>query len=144
MRACVCVSVSARARVCALGGVRVCPRVCARAPACGFTASQISLNAHCCKAAARMQFDIDFVTAPQCWCAVVSLLLQTGARAVRPRPHFPVSNLLQDVHNVDHTAHLHRIVGTIIRSREMLLLCSLVASHNIYIYTHIYIHECLF
>lgn len=30
---------------------RVCPRV--RAPACGFTASQISLNARCCKAAAQ-------------------------------------------------------------------------------------------
>lgn len=40
-----CVSVSARACV------RVCPRVLA--PACGFTASQISLNAHCCKAAAE-------------------------------------------------------------------------------------------
>lgn len=43
--ACMCVSVSARACV------RVCPRV--RAPACGSTASQISLNAHCCKAAAE-------------------------------------------------------------------------------------------
>lgn len=38
-----CVSVSARECV--------CPRV--RAPACGFTASQISLNARCCKAAAQ-------------------------------------------------------------------------------------------
>lgn len=39
------------ARVCLCVYVCVCPR--ARAPACGFTASQISLNAHCCKAAAE-------------------------------------------------------------------------------------------
>lgn len=51
----VCFCVRARTCLCvrACAGVRVCVSPCVRAPACGFTASQISLNAHCCKAAAE-------------------------------------------------------------------------------------------
>lgn len=47
---CVCVF-CVRARACRVFACVPC--VCARAPACGFPASQISLNAHCCKAAAE-------------------------------------------------------------------------------------------